>query len=142
MEIKVSWQEMGNASREPLFRSKVMKVTVKHAAVPCASPSRPMCGMLGPSLCSTQPNALPTAAARMASTCFLQSSHVLHFQGGVPRLFAGRETCPGRLQGRRATLGSPGATTHQGNDGGTSSRTGHNEQVVGHVELGKNRALT
>ena len=33
-----------------------------------------------------------------------------------------------------------GARTHQGDDGGASSGTGHDEQVIGHVELGENRA--
>lgn len=40
-----------------------------------------------------------------------------------------------------AALGGRGAAaTHQGDDGGAGSGAGHDEQVVGHVELGKNRA--
>lgn len=51
---------------------------------------------------------------------------------------ANRASEPG---GWGAVLGGPGAAvTHQCNDGGTSSNAGHDEQVIGHIELGKNRA--
>lgn len=57
------------------------------------------------------------------------------------RCVAGKQIEHQSLEGGGAVLGGPGAAiTHQCNDGGTSSSTGHDEQVIGHVELGENRA--
>lgn len=61
----------------------------------------------------------------------------------VPGVFAGRKTCHHRDRWEGALdWASLWAITHQRNDGGTSSGTGHDEQVIGHVELGKKRAPT